>query len=139
LQAQRGGREIRGGGTLCGRRWRLPGDALVKLEAWARLGDDVPVRRRLGIIVPGGWVSCAEAANAQTRMVWAGTQAKQDSAAPGRAGAIGGGRDGSPIWVRIRATGATSVIKAMMRMSAPQLGQVSGRDSNSRASSMAQR
>jgi hypothetical protein len=30
-------------------------------------------------------------------MVWAGTQAEQDSAAPGRAGVIGGGRGGSPI------------------------------------------
>jgi hypothetical protein len=31
------------------------------------------------------------------------------------------------------------VMKAMMRMSAPQLGQTSSRDSNSRASSMTQR
>jgi hypothetical protein len=38
-----GRREIRGGGTLCGRRWWLPGDTLVKLEAWVRLGDEVPV------------------------------------------------------------------------------------------------
>jgi hypothetical protein len=37
--------------------------------------------------------------------------------------------------VRICSTGAASVKKAMMRMSAPQLGQTSGSDSNSRASS----
>jgi hypothetical protein len=40
------------------------------------------------------------------------------------------------MWVRICLTGAASVTKAMMRMSAPQLGQVSGSDSNSRASSI---
>lgn len=43
------------------------------------------------------------------------------------------------MWVRIRSTGAASVTKAMMRPSAPQLGQTSGKDSNSRANSMAQR
>ena len=32
-----GGREISDGGTLSGRRWRLPGDTLVELEAWGRL------------------------------------------------------------------------------------------------------
>jgi hypothetical protein len=39
----------------------------------------------------------------------------------------------------MRSTGAASVMNAMMRMSAPQLGQTSGRDSNNRASSMTQR
>jgi len=72
-------------------------------------------------------------------MVWAGTQAEQDSAAPGRAGVIGGGRGGSPMWVRICSTGTDSVMNAIRRMSALQLGQVSGIDSNSRASSMTQR
>ena len=67
-----------------------------------------------------------------------GSGASSQAGGP-RAGATLGGRDGSPMWVRIRSTGAASVIKATMRMSAPQLGQVSGRDSNSRASSMAQR
>ena len=38
----------------------------------------------------------------------------------------------------MRCTGTASVTKAMMRMSAPQLGQASGRDSNSRASSIAE-
>jgi hypothetical protein len=33
----------------------LPGDALVKREARVRLGDEFPVRHRLGIITPGGW------------------------------------------------------------------------------------
>jgi len=28
---------------------------LVTLEAGVRLGDEVPVRHRLGIILPGGW------------------------------------------------------------------------------------
>ncbi len=41
--------------------------------------------------------------------------------------------------MRIRSMGVASVMKAMMRMSAPQLGQTSSRDSNSRASSMTQR
>ena len=34
---------------------RLPGDALVKLEAGVRLGDEVPVRHRPETIVPTGW------------------------------------------------------------------------------------
>ena len=45
---------------------------------------------------------------------------------------------GSPIWVRTRSAGAASVTKAMLRMSAAQLGQVSGSDSNSRANNIAQ-
>ena len=39
------------------------------------------------------------------------------------------------MWVRVRSTGAARVTSAMMRMSAPQLRQVSGRDSNSRVCS----
>ena len=70
-------------------------------------------------------------------MVWAGTQAKQDCAAQGRAGAIRGGSAGLPMWVRIRRTGAVSVMKAMMRMSAPQRGQTSGRVRNRQAMSRA--
>lgn len=55
--ARRGGprREIRGGGAIDRRRRRLPGDALIKLEAGVRLGHEVPVRHRLEIFVPGGW------------------------------------------------------------------------------------
>lgn len=49
-----GRREIRGGGTLCGRRWRLPGDALIKLDVGLGLGEEVPVRHRPEIIVPSG-------------------------------------------------------------------------------------
>jgi hypothetical protein len=48
-------RGIRGGGTLCGRRWRLPGDALIKREVGLRLAEEVPVRHRLGIIILGRW------------------------------------------------------------------------------------
>ena len=56
--ARRGGqaREM-GGGAIVRRRRRLPGDALVKLEARVRLGEEVEVRLRLEIIVPGRWVS----------------------------------------------------------------------------------
>jgi len=128
----------RGCTVSCERR-RRPSDALIKRDVGLGLAEEVPVMHRRGHIGPGGWVSCAEAANDQTRMVWAGPQAEQDSAAQGRAGAIGDGRGGSPIWARIRSTGAASVIKAMMRMSTPQLGQTSSSDSNSRANSMAQR
>ena len=49
-----GRREIRGGGILCGRRWRLPGDALIKLDVGLGLFDAVPVGHRPEIIVPGG-------------------------------------------------------------------------------------
>jgi hypothetical protein len=56
----------------------------------------------------------------------------RSSSQPGgpRTGAIGGGRDGSPMWARICSTGASSVTKAMQRRSAPQLGQPSSNDSN---------
>jgi hypothetical protein len=67
-----------------------------------------------------------------------GSGASSQAGGP-RAGVIGGGRGGSPMWVRICSTDAASVINEMIRMSAPQLGQISGRDSNSRARSMAQR
>jgi hypothetical protein len=42
-----------------------------------------------------------------------------------RAGAIGGGSVGSPVWARRCCPGAASVTKAMMRISAPQRGQTS--------------
>jgi hypothetical protein len=42
------------GCTLSRRRRRLPGQALVELEAGVQLGDKVPVRHRLGSIIPGG-------------------------------------------------------------------------------------
>ena len=60
------------------------------------------------------------------------------SSPPGgpRAGAIGGGSVGSPRAKRIRWTRAASVTKAMMRMCAPQLGQTSGGDANSRDCSL---
>jgi hypothetical protein len=50
-----------------------------------------------------------------------------------------GGVAGSPLWLSIRATGAAGVMKATMRLSAPPLGQTSGRDSNRRARRMAHR
>jgi hypothetical protein len=37
------------GGAFVRRRRRLPGEALVKLEAGVRLGDEVPVEHRLAI------------------------------------------------------------------------------------------
>jgi len=90
--------EHKGGCAAAPKHWRLrlPGNALI--ESGFRLGllEEIPVRHRRGSIVPGGWVSCAEAANDRTRMVRAGTQAEQDSAAQGRAGVISGGRGGSP-------------------------------------------
>jgi hypothetical protein len=64
-------------GTHFRRRPRRPGDTLIEFELELGLSDQAPVRRGLGRLVPGGWVSCAEAANDQTRMVWAGTQAEQ--------------------------------------------------------------
>ena len=47
-------REIRGGGTLCGRSWWLPGDTLVKLDVGLGLAEEVPVGHRPEIIGPGG-------------------------------------------------------------------------------------
>jgi hypothetical protein len=125
--------EHRGGCASARGRRRLPGNALVELPVELGLADALPVGYRLRRILLDGWVSCGRGANEQTRMVWAGTQAEQECAAPGRFGAIGGGRGGSPMWVRIRSTGAASALKAIMRMSAPKLGQVGGIDSNSRA------
>ena len=101
-----------GAGAVHDRRRRLPEETLVNLQTGVWLGEEVPVRGRLGRLLPVG-------------------------RSTGRGD--GGGRGGSPLWVRIRSTGAASVTKAMMRLSAPQFGQVSGRDSNSRASRIAQR
>lgn len=45
----------RGGCSLaCRRKW-LPGNALIKREVGLGLGEEVPVRHRLGSVVPGGW------------------------------------------------------------------------------------
>jgi len=41
-----------GGSSL--RRWRLPGGALVEVEFGCGLTEKIPVRHRLGIILPGG-------------------------------------------------------------------------------------
>lgn len=105
-------RDETGSAVSCEKR-RLRRDALIELEVGLGLLEEVVVRRRLGVHRPrrGG----------------------------PRAGAIGGGRGGSPMWVRMRSTGSALVMNEMMRMSAPQLGHTSGRDSNSRASSMTQR
>ena len=82
-----GWREIRGGSPLCGRRWRLPGGALIELEIGLGLGlgEEVPVQHRRGSILPRGWSA---------------------------GGAIGGGSVGSPRTTRIRWTGAVSVSNA---------------------------
>jgi len=91
-------------GTASCRRRRLPGDTLIEFELGLGLSEEVPVRRRLGRLVPGGWVSCDEAANDQTRMAWAGTQAEQDSAAP-VAGACGLGVSSRPYAVTAARSG----------------------------------
>jgi hypothetical protein len=46
--------EIWGGGAIDHRRWRLPGEALIKLEGGVGLGDEVPVQHRIGIVVAWG-------------------------------------------------------------------------------------
>jgi len=46
--------EIRGGGILCGRGWRLPGDARAQVEVGLELAEEVPVGDRLRHINPGG-------------------------------------------------------------------------------------
>ncbi len=38
---------------------------MVKLEAGVRLGDEVPLRHRLGIILPGGWAAVGAADSGQ--------------------------------------------------------------------------
>jgi len=55
-----------------------------------------------------------------------GSGAASSQAGGPRAGSIRSGRCGSPICLRMRLMGAVSLMKAMMRMSAPQLGQASG-------------
>lgn len=46
--------EIRGDGTLCGRRWRFSGDALFEFEVRFGLAEALPVRHQLRRVVPGG-------------------------------------------------------------------------------------
>ena len=56
LGVMRDGGKTKGLGTASRRRWRLQGDTLIEFEFGLGLGlsDQVPVRRRLGRIVPGG-------------------------------------------------------------------------------------
>ena len=42
-----------------------PAQRLVKLEVWLGLGDRIDQLECLGFRLPGGWVSCDRAANAQ--------------------------------------------------------------------------
>jgi len=56
-------------GTASRRRRGLPGDALIELEVGLGLLEKVRVRHRLGRLVPGGWLSCAEAGQRQHRLV----------------------------------------------------------------------
>ena len=79
----------------------LPGNALIELELRCGLRQRVPVRQRFEQVIPGG-------------------------RSAGRA--MRGGAAGSAMWLRIRCTGAASLTEATMRMSAPQVGQTSGRD-----------
>ena len=145
------------GGTAA----KIPPDALIEFHLRLRLGEEIVVRIDLDrSVVPCGWVSCVRAANDQTWMVWAGTQAEQGElrrsserpnrgrfglvpkrsrkaqrwgAAQGRAGEVAGGRVGSPMCSRIPRTDGVSVTKAILFISAPQYGQVSGKTSNRRA------
>jgi len=95
------------------------------------------VRHRLGIIVPGGWVSCADS----------GERPNQDGS-----GWYPSGAGQSPQWAQRRGGRARSEVDAaahreprgsvrrarprrccaMRRLAAPRLGQTSGSDSNSR-------
>jgi len=55
-QAQRAGvRSEAAAPTLCGRAWRLPEEALIKLDVGLGLAEKVPVWHRPEIIVPTGW------------------------------------------------------------------------------------
>ena len=45
-------------GTASRRGRRLPVDALIELEVGLRLLEEVPVRHRLGCLVPGGRCAC---------------------------------------------------------------------------------
>ena len=122
------------------RQQRSPLNALVEFDLWFGLGEWIVAEiDRDRIVLPRRWVSCVGAANDQTRMVWAGAQAEQESAAPGRAEEITGGRAGSPMCSRIARTEGVSMTKAMIVMSAPQYRQVRGNCSNSRAMSVAHR
>ena len=125
------------GCTLPCERRRLAGGALIEREVGLGLLKEVPVRHRLGIIVPGGWVSCADS----------GERPNQDGS-----GWYPSGAGQSPQWAQRRGGRARSEVDAaahreprgsvrrarprrccaMRRLAAPQLGQTSGSDSNSR-------
>ena len=109
----RGGQaQHRGGCTLSRSRRRLPGTALIEFDVGLGLAEEVPIRHRLGSLLPGGW----PAGGRDRGRPWRLTDVVENPPDGGRR--------------RPRC--------AMMRLSAPQFGQVSGSDSNSRASSMAQ-
>ena len=92
------------------REQRSPLNALVEFDLRFRLGEWIVAEiDRDRIVLPRRWVSCVGAANDQTRMVWAGAQAEQESAAPGRAEAITGGHVGSPMCLRIARTEGVSM------------------------------
>jgi len=74
----------------------------------------------------GGWAAM-EQRTPKPSLVWAGTQAEQDCAAPGRAGLIRGGSAGSPMWFGIRCTGALERPRWWRRRCAPRY-RSGGRD-----------
>ena len=112
-----GGPDGRRARCNCARSWLL-GRASAALRAAGR-------RRRLHRLLQQGddgyqamrW-SNSKSGSGWPRRSHSGIGSGVSSQADGpRAGAIGGGRDGSPMWVRIRATGASS---------APELGSQQG-------------
>ena len=81
------GGKTRALGTAYRRRRRLPSDTLIELDVGLGLAEEVPVRHRLGSILPGGRPA---------------------------GGANGGGREGSPSWVKVRSMGAASMSNAAL-------------------------
>jgi hypothetical protein len=95
--------DIWGGGAIDHRRRRLPGEALIKLEAGVGLGDEVPVRHRIGIVVALG-SPCAG-------KIWQAGEPPQ----PGKLGTQPGGpgKDGEGVrWVLFPASSDHSGCKA---------------------------
>ena len=98
-------------------------------------GRHAPARRRTRRAVDGRGYQVRRWSNSYSGAGWAwGSQSpapasgRSHSGGP-RAGAIRGGAVGSPRWTRMSRMGAGSVMKAMMRISAPQWEHTSGNTS----------
>jgi len=113
--------------------WRGYGSptlGLIESEIGLRLSYRIVKPERFDFTLPGWRVSCGGTANAQ---------AKQDCAAHGRAGEIGGGSAHSPMYSRMWCTESPFVTQGVIRMSALQIGHTSGVDSCRRASKITHR